>query len=277
VQFERARPGSRVHYDLRLLNRAPQPLPVALDGMSRLGWPVVVDPDRVLTQPGVPAPISVTVGVPLSPTHRLDVAHVRAQVPNTLIRAHAALITILGRRHFTDLDEEHWADNPVQYLVEEGVISGYADGSFRPNANVTRAQLAKMLVTALGWSLVTPTTPTFSDVPADNWAYGYIETAAAQGAISGYADGTFRPGADVTRAQASRMITQARAWTLADPVALPFSDVQPGDWFYDYVGMMTTAETMSGYSDNTFRPHAPATRAQIAKILTMSLFSDPNE
>jgi hypothetical protein len=277
LQFAHAHPGTRVDYDLGLLNRANQPLAVALDGVSHLGWPVGVDPDRVQTQPGVPVPISVTVGVPLSPTHRLDVEQVRAQVANTNIAAHAALITILERHHFTDLAAGHWADDAVQYLVEEGVISGYADGSFRPNANVTRAQFAKMLVTALGWSLVTPAAPTFNDLPAANWAYGFVETAVAHGALSGYGDGTFRPGAAVTRAQASRMISNARAWTLAEPVTLPFSDVQPGDWFYDYVAMMTTAETMSGYGDNTFRPYAPATRAQVAKILTMSLFSDPNE
>ena len=277
LQFAQGRPGARVDYDLGLLNRSNGPLAVALDAASRLGWPVAVDPDRVQTQPGVPVPLSVTVAVPLSPTRRLDVEHVTARVANTNIAAHATLITILARHRFTDLEEGHWADDAVQYLVEEGVISGYADGSFRPNANVTRAQFAKMLVTALGWSIVTPATPTFSDVPAASWAYAFVETAVAHGALNGYGDGTFRPGADVTRAQASRMISNARAWTLDEPVTLNFSDVQPGDWFYDYVGMMTTAETMSGYGDNTFRPYTPATRAQIAKILTMSLFSDPNE
>ena len=103
---------------------------------------------------------------------------------------------------------------PVQYLVDQNVISGYADGSFRPNENVTRAQFAKMLVLAAGWNVVTPATPSFNDVSSNYWAYGYIETAVSHGVISGYGDGSFRPGNPVTRGQVAKMIFIARGWTL---------------------------------------------------------------
>jgi hypothetical protein len=142
---------------------------------------------------------------------------------------------------------------------------------------VTRAQFAKMLVGAMGWQLSTPSTPTFSDVPANSTFFQYIETAYAHGVITGYADGTFRPGAPVTRAQVAKMVYIGRQWNLGAGAELPtFNDVQSGDWYYTYAMAAGSSEIMSGYADLTFRPNAPATRAQVAKILTIALFSDPN-
>src|SRR5205085_706702 len=90
---------------------------------------------------------------------------------------HAYLITITRRHIFSDVADGFWADDPIQYLVDQGIVSGYSDNSFRPNDNVTRAQFAKMIVTAMQWPVQTPPTPTFSDVPANSWEYGYVETA----------------------------------------------------------------------------------------------------
>jgi len=236
----------------------------------------VVHPTQVVAVPGAGNPISITVGVPLSPTHRIDVERVRAVVPDRPVTATAYLITLAGRRPFRDLGPTDWADDSVQYLVDAGVMSGYDDGSFRPNAYVTRAQFAKMIVGAQGWALLTPGTPTFSDVSSTFWAYAYIETAVAHGIMSGYANGTFGPNANLTRAQLTKMVATAREWAVPEMPPNPFRDVQSGDWFYPYAVMANTAEAMSGYSDGTFRPNAPATRAQVAKILTLSLFSDPN-
>jgi hypothetical protein len=131
-----------------------------------------------------------------------------------------------------------------------------------------------MVVGAMQWPLVTPPAPSFSDVPASFWGYSYIETAYAHGIISGYTDGTFRPDNSVTRAQVAKMIYLARQWgTVEGNVA--FTDVQQADWYYTYVQATGVADVMSGYSDNTFRPSASATRGQVAKILALALFSEP--
>jgi len=277
VLFGHARPGSTETYRKLLFNRLPDEATVNLDGASAQGWDVQVAPEVATTIPGYANIITITVNVPEHPAHRLDIERVRAVLSATQpYTTTAYLITITRRHHFTDLPEGHWADDPVQYLLEEGVVTGYADGSFRPNENVTRAQFAKMLVVAMGWPIQTPTTPTFSDVSTSYWAYGYIETAAAHGAIAGYADGSFRPAAGVTRAQVAKMLYTARGWSLETPTTTEFTDVQPGHWSYTYVQAISSAEAMAGYADRTFRPNAPATRAQIAKVLTFSLFSDPN-
>ena len=97
------------------------------------------------------------------------------------------------RARFSDVCPDYWAYTFIEFLAQQGIVSGYADGTFRPNSTATRAQLAKMIVVARGWPVVTPPTPSFSDVPASNPFYGYIETAKAHGVICGYADGTLPP------------------------------------------------------------------------------------
>lgn len=279
VQFGHARPGETANYHKLLFNHLDEETEVTLDGSSVSGWDVSVEPTTTTAIPGYANIIHAAVTVPEDPAHRIDIERVRASVNLSgtgTFTTTAFMITITRRHPFNDLEEGNWADDPVQYLVDQGVITGYTDGTFRPNDNVTRAQFAKMLVGALGWQVVTPQTPTFSDVPADYWAYGYIETAASHGVIGGYTDGTFRPSADVTRAQLAKMLFIAREWSLDSPTTTEFTDVSQGDWFYSYAQAASSAEVMSGYDDHTFRPNNPATRAQVAKILALGLFSDPN-
>jgi hypothetical protein len=118
----------------------------------------------------------------------------------------------------------------VLYLVGHGVISGYADGTFRPAANTTRGQLAKIVVLAEQWPLVTPAQAHFSDVPPDSPFYMFVETAVARGIISGYADHTFRPGNPATRGQIAKIVynaLQAGSGATATPV-VPTPTLPPG-------------------------------------------------
>ncbi len=109
-------------------------------------------------------------------------------------------------------------DNPFYAYVEtaraHGIIAGYSDGTFRPNANVTRGQIAKVVVLTEGWPLLYPGQPTFNDVATDSPFFTFVETAVAHGAISGYADGSFRVGTNATRGQISKMIYLASSSTV---------------------------------------------------------------
>lgn len=107
---------------------------------------------------------------------------------------------------FTDVPADHPFYIFVETAYQRGVISGYADRTFRPFNNVTRGQLSKIVVEAEGWPLYTPTTPTFTDVPADHPFYAYIETAYQHGIISGYNDRTFRPQNNATRGQIAKIV-----------------------------------------------------------------------
>ncbi len=172
---------------------------------------------------------------------------------------------------FSDVPAGYWAQSYIVWLACRGIVGGYSDGTFRPEATTTRAQFAKMLVLGEGWPLVTPPTPSFSDVPADYWGYSYIETAKAHNALAGYSDGTFHPVAAITRAQLSKMIVSAQGWPLVRPGTPSFRDVPTTDWAYSYVETAHAHNIIGGYSDGTFRPAGSATRAQLSKMLTLAL------
>lgn len=100
---------------------------------------------------------------------------------------------------FKDVPADYWAKDQIDYLVSKGVIAGYSDGTFKPEDPVTREQFAKMICIAKGLKEVKPATPTFKDVGADRWSFGYVEAAVKAGYIKGYADGTFKPANSITR------------------------------------------------------------------------------
>jgi hypothetical protein len=168
---------------------------------------------------------------------------------------------------FSDVCPADYFYQAVDYLAESGVVSGYADGTFRPYNYTTRGQLCKIVVLAEGWSIYTPPAPTFSDVPPADPFYQYIETAYARGIISGYADGTFRPYAYVTRGQLCKIVVLAEEWPLWSPPVPTFSDVPLDDPFYAYIETAFNRTIISGYADGTFRPSNFATRGQICKIV----------
>jgi len=277
LQFGHTQPGGTANYHKTLLNHFTQDTSVDLSAGSWQGWVTTVDPMHLIAHPNASDAVTITVAAPVSPTFPLDVERVSASTSGPSMTTTAYIITFVGGHPFTDLPPDHWASDYVQYLVAQGAVSGYSDGSFRPNDNVTRAQFAKMLVGALGWQMAVPASPSFRDVPANYWAYNYIETAVSHGVISGYTDGTFRPNSTVTRAQVAKMIVAARGWYFNQGFGNTFTDIPQTDWTYTYADTVSAAGVMSGYSDGSFRPYTSATRAQIAKILTTCLFSEPGE
>lgn len=105
----------------------------------------------------------------------------------------------------------------VLKLADLGIISGYPDGTFKPDNLVTRAEFAKMIVCMLGLdaaakSLEGEAVP-FADVDADHWAAGYINVAQMMGIVNGYEDGTFRPEGNITYAEALKMVLAAMGYS----------------------------------------------------------------
>ena len=110
---------------------------------------------------------------------------------------------------FSDVTPADWFYQVVETAFAHGVIGGYADGTFRPNNHVTRGQLSKIIVSARLWTLLDPETPSFADVERGTTFYTFIETARAHNIVGGYGDGTFRPSAEATRGQLSKMLYEA--------------------------------------------------------------------
>jgi hypothetical protein len=169
--------------------------------------------------------------------------------------------------NFTDVQQTDYFYEPVRYLYCTGVISGYPDNTFKPYNNTTRGQLTKIVVLAFQIPVHLPSQPTFTDVDLSNPFYQYVETAAHEGLVAGYADGTFRPFNNVTRGQLCKIVAIAAGWTLISPPAPTFSDVPVDNPFYTYIETAYEHEIISGYSDGTFKPYNNATRGQISKIV----------
>jgi uncharacterized repeat protein (TIGR02543 family) len=106
---------------------------------------------------------------------------------------------------FSDVSADAWYAEAVNAMAQGGYINGYPDGSFRPNANITRAEFVAMVVRFLDEA---ETTGTFTDVQPGYWAYAAITRAAAAGWIDGYPDGTFGPTLEITRAEAMRILNR---------------------------------------------------------------------
>jgi hypothetical protein len=171
---------------------------------------------------------------------------------------------------FSDVHGTDYFYEPVRYLYCAGAISGYADGTFRPYNNTTRGQLSKIIVLAQGWPIDTTGGPHFSDVAPGSTFYSYVETAYNHGIISGYSDGTFQPGNNVTRGQLSKIVVLAMGWPLVTATTPTFSDVPAGSPFFAYVETAYCHQIISGYADGTFRPGNNATRGQISKIVYLA-------
>ena len=176
---------------------------------------------------------------------------------------------------FTDVHPTDYFYAAVQYLAAHGVIAGYADCTFRPYTATTRGQLAKIIVGAEGWTLDASGGPHFRDVPTTNPFYAFVETAYHHGVISGYSDGTFRWGANVTRGQLSKIVVMAADWAIDTSGGPHFRDVPPSNPFYGFVETAYHHNIISGYADGTFRVGASATRGQIAKIVYGAIAAAP--
>lgn len=135
---------------------------------------------------------------------------------------------------FTDFSADAWFGKAVSTLSAMGVIQGYSDGTFRPDNNITRAELAVIAVRFFN----APETDAdaFSDI-SGHWARSYINAAAQLGIVGGYKDGTFRPSNNITRAETVQMVNNTLGRHPDKDHLLPgmvtFSDnLDTGKWYY---------------------------------------------
>ena len=108
-----------------------------------------------------------------------------------------------GKSSFTDVNSNLWYNNSIAYLEKYNIISGYTDGTFRPEEQITRAEFVTMCMRFYDMfeDITVSDKNIFNDVPKSHWAAGYICNAIAMKWIEGYADGTFKPDSNITRAE----------------------------------------------------------------------------
>lgn len=135
---------------------------------------------------------------------------------------------------FTDANNQ-WYSEAINYVVNKGLISGYPDGTFKPNANITRAEFAQMIS---GYVTVGGNATNFKDVN-DHWAKEAIEKLYGNKSVTGYPDGTFKPNDEITRAEAVTIlnsvfgrVSNTQSFDSVKSSLKSFGDVKSSDWFY---------------------------------------------
>ena len=162
---------------------------------------------------------------------------------------------------FNDVAKGYWAANYIGYMQQFGIVTGYTDGSFRPNAPVTRAEFAAI---ASRFEKLTQGSKSFTDVPDTHWAVKYINFAATRGWVTGYSDGTFKPENPITRAEVAA-VTCRLLERSADQTYIrshigelrTFADVTESHWAYWYAMEAANGHdyTKSGGSENWSRTY----------------------
>jgi hypothetical protein len=195
---------------------------------------------------------------------------------------------------FNDVPPTNPFYDAIRCLAGRGIVSGYDDGTFRPNNEVTRGQLAKIVSNSALYS-EDPNPQIFEDVPSTNPFYQWINRLARRGHMGGYECGGpgepcvsgkpyFRPFANATRAQTSKIV--ANAAVINDPVAgQAFEDVPPNHPFYLWIERLASRGVMGGYNCGGpgepcvppgnrayFRPYNNVTRGQSAKIVANTFY-----
>lgn len=195
---------------------------------------------------------------------------------------------------FTDVPRDSTFYPHIRCLACRGIVSGYADGTFRPNNEITRGQLAKLVSNAAAFS-EDPGPQIYEDVPPGNSFYWWVNRLSRRGYMGGYLCGGpgeacspgnspyFRPGANATRAQTAKIVSNAAQYS-ETPNGYVFGDVPPSHPFYLWIQRLGSRNIMQGYlcggvnepcddrSRRYFRPGNNVTRGQASKIVANTFY-----
>ena len=177
----------------------------------------------------------------------------------------AAAVTAPAAGTFSDIGG-HWSESYVQSCVEAGIINGYTDNTFRPDAKITRAETAS-LISKL-FALSAADTDTFSDVKTGDWFRACVSAAYSAGIVNGYDDGSFRPGNNITRQDMAVMLMRGLE---NDNITIDGSisfedDGLIADYAKESVARLAANGVITGYN-NQFRPDDELTRGEAAALI----------
>jgi len=162
----------------------------------------------------------------------------------------------------------HWAQANIEKLVAKGAVSGYPDGTFKPDAPIKRAEFVTVLVKAFG--LTSDEEKVFADT-ADHWAKDAISVAASLGIVGGYDPDTFGPDDVMTREQMALMLVRALGLEPVDGL-LEFTDADSvSEYAKSAIITAVSQGVLAGYPDNTFRPQGSTTRAEAVTAIANAL------
>ncbi|MCD7904758.1 MAG: S-layer homology domain-containing protein [Clostridiales bacterium] len=178
---------------------------------------------------------------------------------------------------FSDVDSETEAGAAIAKMYENGYITGYTDGTFRPDGSITRAELVRIVNQTLRLERISEdTVSSYSDVEEAAWYYEDIIIAQEQGYVSGFPDGTFRPNENITREQFCTILSQFYSFSPLESYTEVVSDEISG-WAEDYVYAVLSYGIMNLEDDNAFRATENITRGEVCLAMVNFIITDEGE
>lgn len=183
---------------------------------------------------------------------------------------------------FPDVDGKHEHAGAITYLRGQGIISGYDDGTFRPDKTINRAEALK-LVFLVRQALNEPVSAnsksiSFPDVKSSDWFYTYVKDAYSLGIVQGYNDGYFRPANEITAAESLKIIYTGLIPELSLPTATspPFAGVKESEWYAPYLEYGKSKQYIEADENGSYRPEQKMTRAKFAEAVYRVMYTKTN-
>lgn len=185
--------------------------------------------------------------------------------------------TYVEASSYKDVRADNWYVNEITEFTDKGIISGTGDGNFNPKGQVTRAQASKIIWGAIQDSKLdvnmkaSSNNRKFKDVKENAWHAPYIYKMQANGIISGYEDGTFRPGNSLTRSQAIKILVESFDVDNVQLTSMPYKDVQSKQWHYPYMEKAYNAGIITRGFDSLFYPNKNITREELVHYTSKAM------
>ena len=205
----------------------------------------------------------------ISAGNQLNPAQVEGEVSFVATKVSSSL----GPGNFRDVSG-HWAETFIERLVDRGSISGFPDGTFRPQNSLTRAEYAALIANSFDLPRKVGAGTWLKDVPSNSWAVSAIQKAAAMGFISGFPDGTFRPQNNLTRIQAIVSLVSGLGLVGGNPnLLLSYSDrAAIPSYATNALATATQRGLVVNYPQTSrLEPMRDITRAEVAALIYQAL------
>lgn len=175
-----------------------------------------------------------------------------------------------GAMAFSDVGSNHPGYLYINYFYEQGIFSGYPDGTFQPDRVLNRAEQLKIYMLLAGISPDANIYKNCFDDVGEEWFARYVCYAKTQGIVQGYGDGYFRPAQQVNKVEALKMLAETQNWNLITASTASFGDTPLTEWYSTYVETARKWNLIDG-GENLFEPAAGISRAQTAELMFRSL------
>ncbi|MFA4843331.1 MAG: S-layer homology domain-containing protein [Candidatus Margulisiibacteriota bacterium] len=176
-------------------------------------------------------------------------------------------IRLLRLKDFKDVPPDYWSGIPIGALAMENIVTGYPDGTFQPEGNISRAEMCLLLIKTRSLTAGNELKFPFKDVAAGHWAARSIAQAVDLGIVKGYPDGRFKPNGLISRAEGVAMLSRFGGLPAAKGESLRFTDVPGRSWAYRAVASADEAGLLGYLKGDLFEPDKKLTRSEAAAML----------